>query len=97
MNMHNSRIHATDTPSAPSERLPSFLLLRWAGQPERPAQDSFVKGQEHETPENDRRRAGSRLAGGRLQQFPGAYLAEDVRAIRGADVSIHHVQEGLRS
>jgi hypothetical protein len=45
MNMHNSRTHATDLPSAPSERLPSLLLLRWAGQPERPAQDSSVKGQ----------------------------------------------------
>lgn len=28
----------------------------------------------------------SKRAGDRLQQFPGAYLAEDVRVVRGADV-----------
>jgi hypothetical protein len=37
-------------------------------------------------PSDLRRRAGNTLAGGRLQQFPGAYLTEDVRVVRGADV-----------
>ena len=63
----------------------------------RPAEDSSVKGENMRPPENDRRRAGNRLAGGRSQQFPGAYLTEDVRVIRGADVPSTMLREGLRS
>jgi len=44
-----------------------------------------------------RRRRGNKLAGGRLQQSPGAYLAADVRAVRGADVPSTMLKEGLRS
>jgi hypothetical protein len=79
--MYNLSTHATDRPLATSEQLPSLLPLRRAASQAALSEGLIREGREHETPENDRRGAGRRLAAGRLQQFTGAYLAEDVRAI----------------